>query len=431
MKKFFVVLLALLCFSVIPVEALEEDTNVNVLYPVSSSFNVVTEYFNYENLVYNPNLDVNGNTTISIGKVHNSASKKVPVSIRVGLFDSEQKNIGVVNYCSTRDTESDYSYKMLLADQEIAFYVKVSEKKNIAKGKKLEDVAYIAVLDDNNDCSRDGMENKYVGLTIDEIVDGQVSSKVEKLLKLDFLEKLQNLDLSKVNTGAIIFIAIVLIIYIVQASILNALNKRMFDKTTILAYIPIANMYLAVKLVFGPFISKIYIISYLVTWIVGGFVPIVSLLASLISLIGGICFIIVIVKLVTKKYDMLYFQNMKDMKKRLSGGINNAIEMNRVVNNDMYDVDNEELLDNLKKSTNPDATLKQSTSDDLLASLGVDIHGNTSSIEEEKDEKDDSGGRFFNISPDDSKSDENFTLGSGSKSDDDDEDSSSLEDFFK
>ena len=45
MKKFFVVLLALLCFSVIPVEALEEDTNVNVLYPVSSSFNVVTEYF--------------------------------------------------------------------------------------------------------------------------------------------------------------------------------------------------------------------------------------------------------------------------------------------------------------------------------------------------------------------------------------------------
>lgn len=430
MKKFFVVLLALLCFSVIPVEALEEDTNVNVLYPVSSSFNAVTEYFNYENLVYNPNLDVNGNTTISIGKVHNSTNKKVPISIRVGLFDNEQKNIGVVNYCSDHDTESDYSYKKLLAGQETVFYVKVSEKKNISKGKKLEDVAYIAVLDDNDYCSADGMENKYVGLTIDEIVDGQVSSKVENLLKLDFLEKLQNLDLSKINTKAIILIAIILIIYLVQASILNALHKRMFDKTSILAYIPIANMYLAVKLVFGPFISKIYIIIYLVTWIGGGFVPIVSLLASLMSLIGGICFILVIVKLVTKKYNMLYFQNMKDIKNSLSGGINSAIEMNKTINNNLYDANNEELLDNLKNSTeDSDSTIKQSKSDDLLASLGVDLHGNTNSIEEEQ--KDDDGGRFFNISSGDSKNDENFTLESKSDDDKDEKDSSSLEDFFK
>ena len=106
MKKFFVLLMALFCLSVIPVDAAEE-VNVNVLYPVSSSYNVITEHFNYENVIYNPVLDGNGNTTITIGKVYNSINKRVPISIRIGLFDSEKKNIGVVNYCSTRDTESD------------------------------------------------------------------------------------------------------------------------------------------------------------------------------------------------------------------------------------------------------------------------------------------------------------------------------------
>ena len=423
MKKFFILLLALFVFGIMPVKA---ETNTNVLYPVSSSYNVVTEYFNYENLVYNPNLDVNGNATISVGKIHNSSKKKVPLSIRVGLFDSDKKNIGVVNYCSTRDTESDYSYKMLLADEEIPFYIKVTQKKNIAKGKKLEDVAYIAVLNDNRDCSREGMENKYTGLTIEEIVDGQVSTKVEKLLNLDFLKKLEKLDFSKLKTGVVIFGLIIFIIYIIQASILNALYKRMFNKTTILAYIPIGNLYVAVKLAFGPLVSKIYIIVYLLSSAIGFFVPIISLIASLMSFIGGISFIIVIVKLITKRYYILYFENMKAMRSRLAGGINNAIEVNRMVNNKLYDVDNEEFIENMRKD--PDSELKPSTSDDLLASLGVDLHGNTSSIDDNNNDDDD-GGKFFNISPTKSNDDDNLSLG-GSKNGEN-KDGSSLEDFFK
>ena len=322
------------------------------------------------------------------------------------------------------------------------FYVKVSSKKNISKDKKLEDVAYIAVLDDNKDCSRDGMENKYTGLTIEEIVDGQVSTKVEKLLDFDFLKKLGKLDFSGLKTGLIIFAVIILIIYIIQAKILNALHMRMYNKTTALVYIPIANLYVAVKLSFGPAIAKIYIICYLLSSVLGFFVPLISLLTSLFSFVGGVSFIIVIIKLITKKYDMLYFENMKAMKTKLSDGINSTMEMNRTINNDNYDIDNEEFLDNLNRNTD-DSSSKQSKSDDLLASLGVDLHGNTKSIEDSED--DDSGGKFFNISPSDvdensdeenlslggkSEDDGGFSLGNSSKSDDK-EGSSSLEDLFK
>ena len=118
------------------------------------------------------------------------------------------------------------------------------------------------------------------------------------------------------------------------------------------------------------------------------------------------------------------------MKTKLSDGINSTMEMNRTINNDNYDIDNEEFLDNLNRNTD-DSSSKQSKSDDLLASLGVDLHGNTKSIEDSED--DDSGGKFFNISPSDvdensdeenlslggkSEDDGGFSLGNSSKSDD-------------
>ncbi len=400
MKKFLILLLFVLCFNIISVQAVDE-VNTNVLYPVDSSFSAVTDTFNYDSIIYNSMLDGSGKATITIGNVYNSTKKKVPVSISLGLFDSEKKNIGVVNYCSTEDLESDYAFKTLTTGQSTYFAIKVSQDKHVAEGKQLANAAYVAVLSDNKYCKIGG-KDKYIGLTIDEIVDGQISTKVEKVFSLDFLKNLKLKNISKETINKIIFFAIILLVYILIGKIINALNNRMFNKKTILAYIPVANVYLAVKLAFGPTIGKIYLVVYLLSIIVGVVLPILPLL---LSSVGGIAFLIVIVKLISKKYDMLYFENFnlkrnKQQEEKKKEGFNSN-------NNDIYDINkgiNNDLLDD-KESKNflNDSFLDENTDDkntndnfdnsnnDLLKTLGVNLDDNNSDRSEENE-------GFFNVS---------------------------------
>ncbi len=402
MKKIAILLLALVCFSILGVEA-KDDVNTNTLYPVNSSFNVETEYFNYDNVIYNSLLDNNGKATLTMGNVYNATKKKVPVSISVGLFDSEKKNMGVVNYCSTKDLESDYAFKQLTTGENTTFAIKVSQDDYISSGRELANVAYVAVFSDNKYCKVGGKDN-YVGLTIEEIVDGQVSTKVEKLFSLDFLKNFKIPSLSQANIALMITILVILLIYIIQAKILNALNKRMFNKTSAMAYIPIANMYLAVKLAFGPNISKIYLIIYLISIVLVTFVPIIP---TIVSFVGGVAFIIVIIKLITKKYDLLYFENfnLKKNNKTVDEKINNNLNVNNNIydinkeshNNDLFSSDddkNTEVLDDNSGSDN-------SNSSDLLSALGVDLNQTTNNDNNNENDS------FFNVSAGNTKNDNN------------------------
>lgn len=390
MKKIVIFLLALVCFNTLGVEA-KDNVNTNVLYPVNSSFDVETDYFNYKNIYYN-----SVNATLNVGEVYNSTHKKVPVSISLALFDSDKKNIGVVNYCSTEDLESDYAFKQLTTNQSTPFYMQVLEKNHVANQKKLVDVAYVAVLSDNKYCKVGGKDN-YVGLTIEEIVDGQVSTKVEKLFSLDFLKDIKMPDLSKDTIALIKNILIILIIYIIQAEILNALNKKMYNKTSAMAYVPIANLYLAVKLAFGNLLGKIYIIVYLVSIVLGLVLPVFPII---MSLIGVIAFLIVIIKLITKKYDWFIIENLK--KSPLEFESNNRINNNRVNDNSIYDI-------NKNSGSN--------NSNDLLSTFNLDSENDENTHKEDNNDIK----SFFNVS-------------TGSSDDNDkasDNEGSNLTDLFK
>ena len=381
MKKILVLLIGLFCFNLIPVKAIEE-VNLNVLHEINSNYNVTTNNFNYENINYNPTLDSTGRSTITIGNIHNNTSRKVPISIRIGLFDANKKNIGVVNYCSTHDTESDYSYKLLLASEDSKFSLKVSENKHLAKNKKISDVSYIAVLNDNIDCTTDGMANKYTDLTIEEITNGNVAAKVEKIFDFSFLNGFADVILSKEVLPIIIYIGGGLILLIILGEILNVLNKRMFNKTTILAYIPISNVYLIVKLAFGKVIGLIYLVLFLISVALIKVVPILFLVAAIILLVA---FLLDIIKLLIKRYDLLYFENFH-FGKKINDKIDNY-DSNKENNNNIYDFNNttkNSLLDNEKN--------------DLLSDLGVNLDDNTATDSEDLEEKETPDEQFFNIS---------------------------------
>lgn len=64
----------------------------------------------------------------------------------------------------------------------------------------------------------------------------------------------------------IIFLILLLIIYIVQAVFLNKFNKLVYGKGTVMAWLPIFNVYLLGKLTFNKLIGWILVIcSFLTT----------------------------------------------------------------------------------------------------------------------------------------------------------------------
>ena len=76
----------------------------------------------------------------------------------------------------------------------------------------------------------------------------------------------------------------------------------MYNDGTALAYIPIANFYICVKLSFGPTIAKFYIIAFLAS--IGLTLVGITFVSGLLTLVNLVAFIVVIIKLITKKYDL-------------------------------------------------------------------------------------------------------------------------------
>ena len=81
----------------------------------------------------------------------------------------------------------------------------------------------------------------------------------------------------------------------------------MYAEKTALAYIPITNSYVCVKLAFGKIVSLIYIILFFVS-IPLSFAGVGMIFSSLLGVFCSIAFIVVIIKLITKKYDLFYFE---------------------------------------------------------------------------------------------------------------------------
>ena len=309
MKRFLKVLLfTFVFFYVANVNAQSYD--VGTLIPVNNSATVETDTFTYNDINFN-NYDNSGYRLISFQSItrKSSGNSPIPISINVLLFDSEEKNIGYVTYCSEKDYDGDYSGYTIKSSQSSPFTIKLVKKYFVNKDDTLKsqytfnDIAYYSVLDDNHFCKVGGYD-KYKGLTLEQINSGELSNAKTKTV-FNFSDIIPS-----ISGGVLVIVISLLIVFIalfIFGSILNALYKRMYAEKTALAYIPITNSYVCVKLAFGKIVSLIYIILFFIS-IPLSFVGVGMIFSSLLDVFCSIAFIVVIIKLITKKYDLFYFE---------------------------------------------------------------------------------------------------------------------------
>ena len=276
---------------------------LNTLYPVDSVISIQTKNFSYSEMKFNSGVkDRNGYPVISFGSITNNSksTKPIPISIDILMFDSSQKNIGFITYCSEKDLDTDYSGAVIRQKESLPFNLSIV-KKYFVKEKSYSDVAYFSVLDDNEYC-KVGAYDKYEGLTYEEIKNGIIKTEKSPADKIDDLVFSLGAGVGFIG----VFIFILLFVYIIYGVILNALYKRMYAEKTVLAYLPFTNIYITIKLAFGSMIAKIYMILYFLSF---GLVFLhLEILTAILSLVSGVAFILVIIKLITGKYDLLYFE---------------------------------------------------------------------------------------------------------------------------
>ena len=220
MKKLMFLLVLLL----LPIMVYAEDYEVKTLIPVDTKASIKTDKFDYNNFVYNSSVDEKGNSLITFESIKNNNVIKSFVSINILLFDSNQKNIGYVTYCSDKDLDSKYSDFEIPGKGSVPFSINVVSK-YFVEGKSTSDVKYISVLDDNKYCQIGGYD-KYKGQTLDEIVNG-VGYKEESGVNR-FINELQAKGLMSIIIISLVGLAVlVMIIMIISALIKKAKNDRL------------------------------------------------------------------------------------------------------------------------------------------------------------------------------------------------------------
>lgn len=271
------------------------------LIPLDTNASVTTDLFQYD-FVVGSSINEKGNSKITFSNIKNFSSDKVPVSINILLFDSEQKNIGFLTYCSEKDVSTEYAGYKLNGNGNTSFYINVVSR-YFVDNKTAADVKYVSVLDENKYCHIGGYD-KYAGLTIEQINNGDLnmSEDAQLIQSLGFLKNHLFMIIS-----IILFVGFGILF--IEGLIINTLHRKMYNHGSILAFLPITNMYLCVKLAFGSTFAIMYIIGLLLSGLLAKVVP---LLSVLVGGLGGLSFIVVIVKLVTKNYGL--FTGLEDTK---------------------------------------------------------------------------------------------------------------------
>ena len=304
MKKIFSYIVLIIGVFSVYIGVNAQEYQLNTMIPVDTTATVKTEKFDYNDFVFKSGVDAKGNGIVTFGSIKNNTNSKNPVSINILLFDSQQKNIGFLTYCSDKDVSSDYAGFKLKGGESAPFAINVTKKYFAdSENDNASTVKYIAVMDDNKYCHIGGYD-KYKGLTLGQITKGEVVEKPKKdgIDLTSFNLDLGNMLLIVIGIGFLVLIGL----FVLYGKILNALHKRMYAKTTILAYLPITNNYVTVKLAFGNIVALVYVVLLLIG---SGLAAVqINFLAYIMSFITIVAFILVIIKLITKNYDLLYFE---------------------------------------------------------------------------------------------------------------------------
>ena len=164
MKKIKVFLILTLLLLTTPVHAANYE--IKELIPIKTKTTIVTKIFSYKDFYYE-------NNKIIFGGIKNLSEESKPISISIGLFNKNKKNIGIINYC-------DYTIK---SKEKITFEIDVT-KDYLGDNYNLNDIKYISVLSDNKNCRTEGA-TEFIGQTIKEIgqsKNNELDSKTKLML---------------------------------------------------------------------------------------------------------------------------------------------------------------------------------------------------------------------------------------------------------
>ena len=148
MKKIKIIIILALLFITTPVHAANYE--LKELIPLKTKTTIVTKKFSYKEFYFE-------NNKIKFTRIKNLTNEPTPITISIGLFNSKEKNIGVINHC-------DYTIK---PKEEITYEIDVT-KDYLGKDYKLEDIKYISILSDNKDCRTTG-HDEFIGQTLEEM----------------------------------------------------------------------------------------------------------------------------------------------------------------------------------------------------------------------------------------------------------------------
>lgn len=295
MKKLFSFVLFFICFFVGYIDVFAKEYEALELIPISESASVDTEHFTYDGISFST---VNGDFNIISAK--NKTKKENYLTISILLFDNDSKNIGLISYCSRKDLDGQYSQVKVnpgaLSPMEFN-----TKDRYLVGNRTYYDVYYYAVLDDNYDC-RSISENKYEGLTIDEIMNGKVSSNyVDSSWINNFFRKYNIKDFLG-------YIIALIVTHLVLSILFAIFNTMITGKGNILAFIPIINLFFGFKLALGIVYTILYSILVIIALLMFIFKSNFILLI-VIGVIYVIALIICIYKMITTNYRKFYLED--------------------------------------------------------------------------------------------------------------------------
>lgn len=159
MKKLFL-LITIFLAAILTVNVNAANYELKELIPINKETTIVTSNFSYKGIQYN-------NENLVLKGVKNLTTENIPISISVGFFDKDEKNIGTINYCSTNDNKSFLQEKGLDSKEEVSYTIKI-DGKYLSPKNKVSDIKYIAVLSDNINCRTTGSQD-YLGQKVEKI----------------------------------------------------------------------------------------------------------------------------------------------------------------------------------------------------------------------------------------------------------------------
>ena len=165
MKKLYILILLLISLFVINVKAANYD--FKELIPADIKTTLVTNNFSYREFSYNSN-----SGTVEFTNIKNLTNKELPVSISIAFFDENKKNLGIMNFCSKDD---------VLKSKEEKNYTIHIDKSDVAEGKSVNDIKYIAIITDNINCNTEryfdyvGYDVSYIGMPKNTSLDDKTN----------------------------------------------------------------------------------------------------------------------------------------------------------------------------------------------------------------------------------------------------------------